>query len=251
MPILPEATEEARRIVTEAAGRGLILRLLGGLAVRIHSPSATHRSLSRSYPDLDFAYADRRGYRVEELMAELGYAANKSFNLYNGDHRLLFFDDANQRQVDVFVGKFHMCHYVPFPAQRILLEPLTLPVAELLLTKVQIVQMNDKDVRDICALLLDHPLGEGDAEMVNLPYITGLCADDWGWWKTATLNVRKVREASRAIALDADSRERLEERLATLERALDQAPKSVRWKIRARVGERVPWYELPEEVKRG
>ncbi|MGH2523312.1 MAG: hypothetical protein ACRDH2_12480, partial [Anaerolineales bacterium] len=119
MPIHPDALDEAHRIVAEAAGQGLTLRLLGGLAVRLHSPSAAHRALARSYPDLDFASADKRGYKLEAFLAELGYAPNKTFNLLNGNHRLLFFDDANNRQIDVFVGSFHMCHRIPFTEQRI------------------------------------------------------------------------------------------------------------------------------------
>jgi len=251
MPILRDAQDEARRIVTEAAERSLALRLLGGLAVRLHSPSAAHRALARGYPDLDFAFADKRGYKVEALLTELGYAPNKNFNLLNGDHRLLFFDEPNNRQIDVFVGSFHMCHRIPFSEERLRLDTPTLPLAELLLTKLQIVQMNEKDVRDLCALLLDHPFGEGDAEMFNLPYIAGLCADDWGLWKTLTVSAQKVHETSESFNLEPDHQLTLHNRLDALRRALDEAPKSLKWKIRDRVGERVPWYELPEEVKRG
>jgi hypothetical protein len=251
MPILPDAQDEARRIVAEAAERGLTLRLLGGLAIRLHSPSAAHRALARIYPDLDFACADKRGYRVETLITDLGYTANKTFNLLNGDHRLLFFDEANERQIDVFVGGFHMCHRIPFTEARLQAEPLTLPLAELLLTKMQIVQMNEKDVRDLCALLLDHPLGEGDVEMLNLPYFARLCADDWGLWKTVSLNLQKVRDFSDTYELASDQKLILSERLAVLRKALDETPKSLKWKARDKIGERVQWYELPEEVKRG
>ncbi len=251
MPILPDAQEEARRIVAEAAEQKLTLRLLGGLAIRLHSPSATHRSLARTYPDLDFAFAEKRAYKVEELMSKLGYEPNKTFNLLNGDHRLLFYDEANARQVDVFVGQFHMCHSIPFAAQRLPLDPLTLPLAELLLTKMQIVQMNEKDVRDLCALLLDHPFGEGDAEMFNLPYLAKLCADDWGLWKTVGGSIKKVRDFCDAYELEAGQKLTLIERLGVLHKALDEIPKSLKWKARDKIGERMQWYELPEEVQRG
>jgi hypothetical protein len=250
MTILPDILDEARRIVDAATRAGLTLRLLGGLAIRLHSPSATHRALARGYPDLDFALADRRGNRVEKLLPELGYEPNKNFNLLNGSTRLLFYDVSNQRQVDVFVGSFHMCHRIPV-TDRIALEPLTLPLAELFLTKMQIVKMNEKDVRDVCALLLDHPLGDGDVEMINLSTIAKLCADDWGLCKTVSLSVQKVRDFCDAYDLDATHKLTIIERLGVLRTALDDAPKSLRWKTRARIGERVQWYELPEEVQRG
>lgn len=248
--ILPGAIEEAQRLVALAAERGLTMRLLGGLAIRVHSPSAAHRALARAYPDLDFALAGKRGDRLEALLSEAGYAPNKSFNLYNGDRRLLFFDETHDRQVDVFVGGFHMCHRLPI-TDRIGLEPLTLPLAELLLTKMQVVQMNEKDVRDLCALLLDHPLGDHDDDVINLPLVAGVCAEDWGLWKTVTLSIEKVRDFSDAYDLDAGQKLTLAERLGVLRQALDDAPKSLKWKARARVGERVQWYELPEEVQRG
>jgi hypothetical protein len=251
MSIFPNALEEANRIIAAAAEQKLTLRLLGGLAIRYHSPSATHRALVRAYPDLDFAMADKRGYKVEELLPKLGYAPNKSFNLLNGNWRLLFFDEANQRQVDVFVGGFHMCHRIPLVEQRIQADHPTLPLAELLLSKMQIVQMNEKDVRDLCALILDHPFGQGDAEMFNLPYLARLCADDWGLWKTLSLSIKKIRDFCDAYELEADQQLTIVERLGVLQTALDRTPKTLKWKARDKIGERVQWYELPEEVQRG
>jgi|SRR5579859_1928935 len=250
MPILPDALDEARRIIEAGAEQKLTLRLLGGLAIKMHSPSANHRALVRTYPDLDFAFAGRASYKIEALMPPLGYAANQSFNLFNGAHRLLFFDDENQRQIDVFVGSFHMCHDLPI-TQRISVEPLTLPLAELVLTKLQIVQINEKDIRDICALLLDHPFGEGDQETINLKRVAGLCANDWGLWKTVNVNLVKVQDFSDAYDLAAAGKLTIAERLTVLKLALDETPKSLLWKARAAVGEKVKWYDLPEEVKRG
>ena len=111
--------------------------------------------------------------------------------------------------------------------------------------------MNEKDVRDLCALLLDHPFGQGDAEMINLPYLARLCADDWGLWKTVRLSVQKVRDFSDAYELEGEKKLTLVERLNVLRQALDETPKSLKWKARDAIGERMQWYELPEEVKRG
>lgn len=251
MTVLAQAKADVQQIVELAAEQGVVLRLLGGLAVRLHSPSATHRSLLRSYADFDFVMADRRGDRIAAAVAELGYMPNQTFNLLNGDRRLLFYDESGERQIDIFVNTFHMCHSIPIVAERLALEPVTLPLAELLLTKMQIVQLNEKDVRDLCALVLDHSFGEGDDETFNLPYIAGLCARDWGLWKTITTNAQKVRDFADAYDLDGGQKLTITERLDVLRSTLDETPKSLKWKARDRIGERVQWYDLPEEVQRG
>jgi hypothetical protein len=242
--------QEARRMVAAGQAQGLLLRLLGGLAIRMHAPSASHRALARSYPDIDFVTPARRSHAVETLISESGYTPNKNFNLLNGDSRLLFYDHSRGRQIDIFVGQFEMCHRLPI-ADRLDKEPLTIPLAELLLTKLQIVHMNEKDVRDICALLLDHALGEHDEETINLPRITRLCAEDWGLWKTVSLSLDKVRDFCDAYDLQASEKLTIIERLGLLRTSLDSAPKSLKWKMRATIGERLQWYELPEEVQRG
>jgi hypothetical protein len=162
----------------------------------------------------------------------------------------LFFDTARERQVDVFVGSFHMCHELPI-TDRIAIERLTLPLAELLLTKLQIVQLNEKDIRDLCALLLDHPFGEGDDETINQRRVSDLCAQDWGLWKTVRDSTAKVQDFCDASDLPTPEKQLIGERLIVLRRALDDTPKSLRWKVRAAVGDKVRWYDLPEEVRRG
>ncbi len=240
--------QEAAGIVAAGLAQGLALRLLGGLAVRLHAPSAAHPALARRYRDIDLAAPARRSQAVEALLADRGYAPDQSFNLLNGMARLLFYDQARSRQLDVFVGGFEMCHRLPI-AERLDREPLTLPLAELLLTKLQIVQLNDKDIRDICALLLDHPLGAGDQETLNRARLTQLCGDDWGLWRTVTLGLEKVHEVGAGYALEPELLRVLAARIDELRHALDGAPKSLRWKLRAAIGERVQWYELPEEVR--
>ena len=248
--MLDDIEAEARRIIEAGEAQGVVLRLLGGLAVRLHSPTAAHRALERSYPDIDLATPARRSQPVESLIAGLGYEPDKPFNLLNGASRLLFYDRSRGRQIDVFVRPFEMCHRLPI-TERLTLEPLTLPLAELLLTKLQIVKMNEKDVRDICALLIDQPLGQSDGEMINLARVAELCGEDWGLWKTVSLNLDKVREISVAYDLNPADRAALGDRIAGIQQALDQAPKSLKWKMRAALGERIPWYTLPEEVQRG
>lgn len=248
--IEPNIEAEAQRIVAAGDAQGIVLRLLGGLAVRMRAPSATHRALARSYPDIDFATPTRRSAQVEALFIELGYAPNKNFNLLNGANRLLFYDQSHGRQIDIFVSTFEMCHRIPL-AERIASEPLTLPLAELLLTKLQIVQMNDKDIRDICALILDHEISDMDGETINSMRIAAICGEDWGLWKTVTQSIEKVCKQSSDYSLDEAAVLMIGTRLSRLRTEIDRAPKSLRWKMRSHIGERVQWYTLPEEVQRG
>lgn len=248
MAIESDIEQEARRIIAAGEAQGLRLRLLGGLAVRLHAPSATREPLVRASADIDLA-TDARSHAVERLLSGLGYRPDRQFNLLHGATRLLFQDARQARRVDVFVGRFEMCHRLPI-GERLALEALTLPLAELLLTKLQIVQLNAKDLRDIAALLLDHPVADGDAETINASYIAQLLAHDWGLWRTVTGNLETVRAFVAASGLDAAARALIDERLAALRRAIDGAPKSFKWKSRAALGERKRWYELPEEVAR-
>jgi hypothetical protein len=200
--------------------------------------------------DIDLVTHARRSSEVELLLSRLGYTPDKPFNTLNGHTRLLFYDETHKRQLDVFVGLFEMCHRLPI-SDRLNVEPLTLPLAELLLTKLQIVQLNDKDVRDVCALLLDHGLGEQDDETINVRRLGELCGADWGLWKTVMVSLDKVRMMAGNYALPAAALARINENIDGLQAALQAAPKSLRWKARAAVGERVQWYAVPEEVQRG
>jgi hypothetical protein len=241
--------QEAQRIIAAGQERDVTLRLLGGLAIRLHAPSAAQGIFARAYPDIDLATLPRQGQAAEMLLIQLGYTPNKSFNLLNGDSRLLFYDEAHGRQVDVFVGTFAMCHRLPL-AERLLVEPLTLPLAELLLTKLQIVQINEKDLRDVTALLLDHPLGTMDEETIHVARIAELCGKDWGLWKTVSINLHELRVFATNQDLGEEGKHILRMRIDELLRALHDMPKSLKWKTRAAIGERIRWYELPEEVKR-
>jgi hypothetical protein len=247
---LENIQDEALRVVQTAQAQGITLRLLGGLAVRLHAPSAKHRSLVRPYPDIDFATPNKQSSKIEKVFDGLGYVPNKNFNLFNGDVRLLFYDEEHARQVDIFVAQFSMCHKIPI-TERLGLDPLTLPLAELMLTKLQIYEMNEKDIRDVCALLLDHPIGETDDETINVKRITQLTGDDWGLWKTSMLSLGKVKRYLDTVEMDKREHDTMRSRLGELEAALATSPKSMKWKMRDRVGEKKQWYELPEEVRRG
>ena len=183
--------------------------------------------------------------KIKQLFTELGYRPRERFNALHGS-RLIFNDIKNQRRVDVFLDVFEMCHKFDFKG-RMGLEPRTLPVADLLLTKLQIVEMNAKDYKDIIALLLDHEVSAEDVpDRINATYIAKLCADDWGIYRTFTLNLGKIAEYAAGIGLDEEQRNRVSARAESLRNSIESMPKSMGWKMRARVGDRKKWYELPE-----
>ena len=251
MSTLSELEAEMQRLIFEAQKEHILLRLLGGLAIKVHSPHADHRSLERKYPDIDFVTDKASAKKLLNFLPAMGYTPNKTFNTLSGDRRQLWYDEANGRQIDIFIGDFTMCHTLPL-ADRLEIEPLTIPLAELFLSKAQIVQLNRKDVLDLLALLLDHEVGPGDQETINAEYIAGLCAKDWGLYTTVSLSLQKLRQflEEGSIELDEQEAQTIMKRLVTLEKAMDDAPKTMAWKMRARIGTRVRWYEEVEEVQR-
>jgi hypothetical protein len=243
---LADIVAEAERILSAAEARGVLVRLIGGLAVQIQV-EAMPPALARPYGDIDMATIRREGRAVADLLTGLGYEAARQFNALNGDRRLLFHDRPNARKLDVFVESFHLSHSIPI-TERIQLEPRTIPLAELMLTKLQVYELTDKDVRDMAALLVSFPVGDQDGGAINADVIAALTADDWGLWRTSTLNLERVREGVGGLGLDPSEQQLVLDRLDALSARIEETPKSRRWRLRARVGERRRWYEVPDEV---
>jgi hypothetical protein len=246
---LEDIVEEARRVLEAAASAGVPVRLLGGIAVRLRGASSIPPALQRPYGDIDLAAPRGSARQVSALLDGVGYTADRPFNSLNGNRRLLFHDDARRRQVDVFVGAFEMCHAIPI-ADRLELEPDTLPAAELLLTKLQVVHVNDKDQRDLASILLTHEVSDRDGPgQLNAARVAELLASDWGLWRTSLSNVERLRTAAARFALDGGDHQLLLDRLDTLWRHVEERPRSRAWRARARIGERKRWYQEPEEVE--
>jgi hypothetical protein len=248
MTILAEPLEEAKRIFETSSQRKVTLRLLGGMAVRMRCPSTQISGLKRKYLDLDFVGLSKQSREVGKLFEEMGYEPRARFNALMGGKRLIFNDLINERRVDIFLDIFEMCHKFDFK-DRLRLDEYTLPLADLLATKLQIVQINDKDFRDIVSLLIDHDLGSKEGEIINGEYLAGLCANDWGVYKTFSMNLSKVLAAAEGYSLDSSQISLVKSKVEALAKEIEDVPKTLSWKLRARVGERVPWYELPEGDK--
>lgn len=237
--------------MAEAAEReGLDLRLLGGVAIKVRAKDGLHPTFEREYADLDWITSRASSNGVQKLLADLGYSPQTRFNAINGRERLLFMDEENDRQVDVFVGAFRMSHEIPF-GERLAIEPVTIPLAELLLTKLQIIELNEKDVRDSLAILNNHPVAEEDGDSINAGRVAKLCASDWGLWRTITANLESTAERSGNFDLPEGGEARITDRVRALLERIDEEPKTFGWKVRSKIGERKRWYELPEEVDGG
>jgi hypothetical protein len=247
--IRPDVVEEAGRLLESAEARGLPLRVLGGVAIHMRAPGELPPPLQRTYGDADFVTAKGASARAQEFFRDEGYEPQVAFNALHGKERLLFFDNDNDRQVDVFVGAFEMSHKVPLA--RMELEPRTVPLAELLVTKLQIAELNEKDVRDTLALFHGHGVNESDGDSINAGWVAKLCSTDWGLWRTLTGNLATCRDHIDRYELPEVERERIHAGIDALLDRLEREPKSRGWKLRAKIGERKRWYTTPEEVAGG
>jgi hypothetical protein len=244
---LADVLAEARRLVDMAEANAVALRLIGGAAIHLRAGERVPVQLRRAPKDIDVAVAAGSGREVSSLLTRGGYEPDEGFNVLEGSRRMLFRDMVNGRQIDVFVREFSMCHRIPIE-ERLLLEPVTIPLAELLLTKLQIVQLNAKDEIDAFAMLQAHEVGGSDGASINGARIAELCARDWGLHKTATLNLDRLRTRLDELEIPTAERERISAGLVALSDAIEAAPKSRGWRMRARLGERVRWYEQPDEI---
>jgi hypothetical protein len=247
---LADIVKETERIIDLAEKQNVILRLFGGLAIRFHCQSATHRSLERKYADIDFMGLSKQARNIKKLFTELGYAPREVFNAYYGDQRLIFNDLTNERRIDIFLDVFKMCHKFDFRDRLILNKP-TIPLADLLATKLQVVHITEREYRDIIALVHDHEIGDSDGpETINGLYLAKLCSEDWGIYKTLTTNIGFILSALKEFQLDPEYESVARKHLEELSSRIENIPKTTGWKIRARIGERKQWYELPEDDKK-
>lgn len=240
-----DVVAEARRLMKAAAEASIPVRLLGGVAVVLRTPNIAHTALQRDVKDIDLVTPSADRWRTAQFLEANGYTPDKEFNAFQGRRRLLFFDRLHDRQLDVFVGEFSMCHVVPL-AGRLELDPDTLSLADLVLTKLQIVKLNEKDRTDLYRLLLGHDVADSERG-ISAAHVAAICSRDWGLERTLMLNLERLRDGLDIVSLPIGEKELIRERLDRLADAVNRHPKSTRWRLRAVVGERVQWYEDPDE----
>lgn len=242
---------EVKRITEAAQSAGLMLRLLGSLAFQVHCPhyGFLQAKLGRAYTDIDFGGYAKQSRSVRELLSKLGYAEDREIFVVTEGSRAIFENPTNGLHVDVFYDKLDFCHVIRWEG-RLEADWPTIPLAELLLEKMQIVKINEKDLIDTIMLFLEHPLGDSDAETINMTQVARLCAADWGLWRTTTMNLAKVRQIADSYPqLTPEQKQHIAAQVTAALARLETEPKPLAWKLRARVGDRVKWYKEVDEVK--
>ncbi len=253
--ILEDFYTERTRILNALArdeNKHVIMRLIGALAFRTHCQTYGYiqDKLGRKFTDFDFVAYPRFVKDIRRVLTELGYEEDKQVTQLFGDRRMLFHDPAFGRHIDVFLNILDFCHAISFVG-RLEAEQLTVPLAELMLEKLQIVQINEKDLIDTMMLLREHPLGVTDKETINALVLTRILCNDWGFWRTFTGNLTLLDEkVEQDQILSKEDRQVIHTRIKELKDRLDAEPKTLIWKARASIGERVKWYKDVEELER-
>jgi hypothetical protein len=244
--------KELQRILKASSNAGIILRVIGSLAFQHHCPKFGYlqAAMGRAYTDIDFAAYQRQTREIEALMAGLGYKENREVFIVSQGERAIYERHEIGIHIDIFYEKLAFSHII-YWNNRLEVDNPTIPLAEMLLEKMQIVQINEKDIIDTIMLLLEHPLGDKDQETINIKYISGLCSTDWGLWRTITMNLEKTgRLAQGYTQLTPEQKETVDTQVKAALARIEREPKSLAWRLRARVGERVKWYRDVDEVDR-
>jgi hypothetical protein len=238
---------EALRLVQGGLTAGHHLKILGGLGVRVLCPDFPPRQ--RAGQDIDLACTGKTRRHVAEYLEQAGCEPDKRFNNLNGD-RQMYLTAPSGRPIDVMVDKLSMCHVLDLRPSFNSASP-TLDPADLLLSKLQIVELNAKDAHDIFHLLSGVPIASRSPRPAIDPERFGsVVASDWGWWRTVTGSLKKLPDLLTANPELAPARAPYDPLIQArqLLEVADTVPKGAKWKLRAKVGEKVRWYELPEEV---
>ncbi|HET9911776.1 MAG TPA: nucleotidyltransferase family protein [Anaerolineales bacterium] len=248
MDIVSELVSEMNRLIVAARQHRIHLRAFGGMAIYEHSRN-NPRLFHRESPDVDFMVPKRDWRKLEAFFQQMGYSPHKQFNLLNGSQRQIYYNKQTGHRIDILVGDFEMCHKLPLNG-RLKMHPTTIPLAELFLSKAQIVQLNRKDAIDIVLLLLNNDIGDERQGKIGLDRIARLCARNWGLYKTTSINLKRIEDLLLAedLALSQAERELVLGRVRKIRSVLESRPKTVAWKMRNILGTRVRWYAEVEEV---
>ena len=240
---------EAVSLVTEAAQAGVTLRVVGSAGIRLHCarPGPVMDQLGRPAKDIDFVVPQQHRKGMRRLLESRGYVPDRDLLIAMEGTRYTFTHAEHGTDIDVFVERMAFCHTIEV-RDRLDVHPVTIPLEELLLQKIQIIEMTTTDLIDVSVLLATHDVAGrgGDAELMDSGHIARLLARDWGFHHTATRNLRRVRDDGGGPAvssLDEQVRGLVRDRASRLLEAIDAEPKSLAWRMRDRVGERKQWWQ--------
>ena len=237
--------DEALRIIDEADKQGIILRLMGAIAIRIHSPEYAylHEKMGRFITDIDYVAYEKQSSKIERFFEGQNYSRRLlSFSFALGG-RMIFTNNSDGRHVDVFLDRLEMCHKIEYK-KRLEIDSPTVPLAELLLQKMQIVKISEKDIIDTTMLILSHEIGNTDENTINGGYIAEILSKEWGFYYTVTTNLKKVVSLMRDFTvLNDQEKDVVSSRIDDLLQRIEDKPKGRSWKMRARIGTSKKWYK--------
>jgi hypothetical protein len=241
---------ELKAILKASEDAGILLRVIGSLAFQMHCPKYGYlqAAMGRAYTDIDFGAYSSQAKQISELMTGMGYVDNREVYIGSEGERAIFDKPGTGLHVDIFYEKLDFCHTI-YWKDRLEVDYPTIPLTELLLEKMQIVQINDKDIIDTIMLLLEHSVGNVDVVSVNIDLAGQLCANDWGLWRTTTMNLDKVKQlAQHYTQLTPEQKSKVTSQVDDILTRLNDEPKPLAWRLRSRVGDRVKWYKEVDEV---
>jgi hypothetical protein len=231
-------------LISQASRTGLVLRLIGSVAVRLRCDAAglTVLTGARQYRDADLICSASHYPDVRRVVVAMGFESDRGLEVATEGRRLLFHSPVHPFSLDLFVDELNFCHRLDV-RERLAVDEVTLPIADLLLSKLQRVDLRDIDCADLVALLAAFPVGHSDGENINIDRITSLLRRDWGFFHTVVLNLGRLRTHPGDSGLKPDARQRAAARSDELRNAIIAAPKTGRWKFRSLMGEHVSWYQ--------
>jgi len=242
--------KELKTILKASDDAGILLRVIGSLAFQMHCPQFGYlqAAMGRAYTDIDFGAYSHQTRQITDLMTDMGYVDNREVYIGSEGERAIFDKPGTGLHVDIFYEKLDFCHAI-YWKDRLEVDSPTIPLTELLLEKMQIVEINEKDIIDTIMLLLEHPLGDIDKETINIKLAAQLCANDWGLWRTTTMNLDKVKQlAQHYTQLTPEQKEKVTSQVDKTLARLNNEPKPLAWRLRDRVGDRIKWYKEVDEV---
>ncbi|MGQ9642028.1 MAG: hypothetical protein ACUVUF_07900 [Candidatus Bathycorpusculaceae bacterium] len=239
---------EAVRIVNKAKEKDIVLRIMGAVAIRIKCRDHIHlfKELRRELTDIDFAGYSRQGSKISLLLRELGYEMRRDMLIHEG--RYFFRNPDTKLKIDIFLDELKMNHTVNFK-NRLELEYPTITLADLVLEKLQIVNITEKDLKDLTVLLCSNEVGSCE-KVINAKYIAEILSEDWGFYHTASINLEKLKKFVKNQSIPETYKKIVEERADKFWETVKKEPKSVKWNLRAKIGPKIKWYTDVEEAER-
>jgi hypothetical protein len=246
-----ELVEEAAYLVEKAEENGIIMRLMGAIAFKMHCSNYAelYNKIGRTLSDMDFVSYSKHQDNVRKLLNTLGYKERvPTMAMHLGARQIWL--NKNDVVIDVFFDKMYMCHNIDYRG-RLEIDKPTVPLAELLLQKLQVVNFTEKDLKDSIILILEHKMAERDNETINTKRIAELLSDDWGFYYTATMNLEKIKKGIDGYGVLSEKEKIVvKEKIDALKKVVEEQPKSMKWQMRSKLGTKVKWYRTVETISK-